>query len=169
MRKRLLDHLVDDELAKVCEMEWIQLQMRRQENNCAAREKYRERMTANKVGPWFLKRGIPVCSKLDNGPILLAPDHTLMSASPIFKINLKVHPSHPSHALHGICDDTCRHGRLILAEIILRSSLLTLPLTHLVTSQGDLSDQTEPSSEAQVSPLQQESAPSTAAPNHEAR
>ena len=40
---------------------------------------------------------------------------------------------------------------------------------YLVMSHGDLSDQTEPSSDAHVSPLQQESAPSTAAPNHEAR
>ena len=40
---------------------------------------------------------------------------------------------------------------------------------YLVISHGDLSDQTEPNSDAQVSPLQQESAPSTAAPNQEAR
>ena len=41
-------------------------------------------------------------------------------------------------------------------------------MTDLLTS-APRRDQTEPSSEAQVSPLQQESAPSTAAPSHEAR
>ena len=58
------------------------------------------------------------------------------------------------------------HGVITQGEV---GSLFGRDSLYLVMSQGDLSDQTEPSSDAQVSPLQQESAPSTSAPSHDAR